>query len=407
MLIKARATTKATKGDLSKGVVIQDQNGDELRLDHRITRVTLRNIFHQIGRKEDKFGNGQSYDQERDAESGSVVRSETESSGWCTVQNAERSSELDERVAHELEAGSKDESEFTSKKTGTSGNQGSGDLQFSSVKGANVAKPVAESARDKPTKGIMKGEGNSGSEELPFDPILLFQVRNIRKNVLKAEKQATMELNNVRKEFRAKMEDLQEDLKMVRKLTSNVHRKVGITVKQALAMARQAKANVTNRLVMALKAATALNNIEKKLGVVHTINASRILRSKIPQFPKYGDVALYQQLLETNQILTKLDGAKFLAVDRAERRFRNEEETGSSITQKVDSLRDELASAEEELSEETDREMEDEREAQEKIQEAVERNKIIAKKTAFALTAIENYLEKLQLDEAKLKRFQF
>ena len=119
------------------------------------------------------------------------------------------------------------------------------------VKGANVAKVVSESARDKPRRTIIKGEGNSRSEKLPFDPILLFQVRNIRTNVLKAEKQATMELNDVRKEFRAKMEDLQEDLKMVRKLTSNVHRKVGITVKQALTMARQAKTNATNRLAMA------------------------------------------------------------------------------------------------------------------------------------------------------------
>ena len=154
-------------------------------------------------------------------------------------------------------------------------------------------------------------------------------------------------------------------------------------------------------------AATALNSIEKKLGVIHTINASRILRSKIPQFPNLSDVAIYKQLLETNAILAKLDGAKVLAIDRAEKRFRNEEETGSSINQEVDSLRDELASAEEELSEETDREMEDEREAQEKIQEAMERNKLVAKKTAFALTAIENYLEKLQSDESKLKRLRF
>lgn len=70
-------------------------------------------------------------------------------------------------------------------------------------------------------------------------------------NVLKAERQATKELNDVRKDFRLKMEDLEEDLKMVRKLTSNVHRKVGLTVKQALAMARQAKRNATSRLFMA------------------------------------------------------------------------------------------------------------------------------------------------------------
>ena len=154
-------------------------------------------------------------------------------------------------------------------------------------------------------------------------------------------------------------------------------------------------------------AATALNNIEKRLGVVHTHNASRILRSRIPQFPNLNDVALYKQLLTTDAILTKLDGAKMLAVSRAEKRFRNEEETGSSITEEVHSLRDELATAEKELSDETEAEMEDERVAQEKLEEAMKRNKIVAKKTAFALAAIENYLEKLQSDESKLKRLRF
>lgn len=258
MLLKARATTKATEGDSRKGIVNQDENGYERRPEHSITRVTLRNIFNQIGRKEEKIGDGQSDEEVRDAASGSAIRSETESSGWSTFETAESSSEP-EGVTHELETGSKNEPEFAGKNTGASRDQGSGDLQFSyggmrlpqDVKGANVAKVVSESARDKPERTTIKGEGNSGSEKLPFDPILLFQVRNIRTNVLKAEKQATMELNDVRKEFRAKMEDLQEDLKMVRKLTSNVHRKVGITVKQALAMARQAKTNATNRLAMA------------------------------------------------------------------------------------------------------------------------------------------------------------
>ena len=243
MLLKARATTKATEGDSRKGIVNQDENGYERRPEHSITRVTLRNIFNQIGRKGEKIGDGQSDEEVRDAASGSAIRSETESSGWSTFETAESSSEP----------------KFAVKNTGASRDKGSGDRLFSyggmrlpqDVKGANVAKVVSESARDKPERTIIKGEGNSGSEKLPFDPILLFQVRNIRTNVLKAEKQATMELNDVRKEFRAKMEDLQEDLKMVRKLTSNVHRKVGITVKQALAMARQAKTNATNRLTMA------------------------------------------------------------------------------------------------------------------------------------------------------------
>ena len=118
-------------------------------------------------------------------------------------------------------------------------------------------------------------------------------------------------------------------------------------------------------------------------------------------------MALYKQLLATNSILTKLDGAKELAVYRAEKRFRNEEETGSSIAEEVDSLKDELASAERELKDETEAEMEDEREAQLKLEEAMQRNKLVANKTSFALEAIEKYLQKLQSDERKLKKFRF
>ena len=119
------------------------------------------------------------------------------------------------------------------------------------------------------------------------------------------------------------------------------------------------------------------------------------------------DASLYKQLLETNKMLTKLDGAKELAIYRAEKRFRNEEKTGSSITAEVDTLKDELASAEKELTDETGAEMEDEREAQQKIDEAIRRNKLVSKKTAYALGAIENYLQKLQSDERKLKQLRF
>ena len=103
----------------------------------------------------------------------------------------------------------------------------------------------------KHTGQTMKGEDESGRGMISFDPLLLLQVRKIRMNVLKAEKQAAKELNDVRKDFRLKMEDLEEDLKMVKKLTGNVHKKVGITISQAMAVARQAKRNATNRLYMA------------------------------------------------------------------------------------------------------------------------------------------------------------
>ena len=116
--------------------------------------------------------------------------------------------------------------------------------------GSGLVVPVK--ARDRPTGQLtVKGEDESGSGMSSIDPLLLLQVRKIRMNVLKAERQATKELNDVRKDFRLKMEDVEEDLRMVRKLTSNVHKKVGLTVNQALEMARQAKSNATNRLYMA------------------------------------------------------------------------------------------------------------------------------------------------------------
>lgn len=158
---------------------------------------------------------------------------------------------------------------------------------------------------------------------------------------------------------------------------------------------------------MIIGAANALNNIEKRLDVLQTRNVSKILRSRIPEYLGMKDASLHKQLLATNKMLTKLDGAKELAIYRAEKRFRNEEKTGSSITTEVDSLKDELASAEKELADETGAEMEDEREAKQKIDEAIRRNKLVSKKTAYALGAIENYLQKLQSDERKLNQLRF
>ena len=120
-----------------------------------------------------------------------------------------------------------------------------------SKEGSALKQNVSLKTHFKHTGQTMKGEDESGKGMISFDPLLLLQVRKIRMNVLKAEKQAAKELNDVRKDFRLKMEDLEEDLKMVKKLTGNVHKKVGITISQALAVARQAKRNATNRLYMA------------------------------------------------------------------------------------------------------------------------------------------------------------
>lgn len=259
-----------------------------------ITKTTLYNILSQTEESEKK-GDERKIQKRESVQENEETKSVTASGSAeiPAVTDVEASGQTkdpstDSLVTHkgtrnDHVSQTKGKPEFSGKNLGAPGEQGSGDFKNSgsgmeilknpqgqvtivsgdsskmvtSHREPKLGSPLVKNVRlgvhYNPTKGIVKGEGSgdSGSEKMSFDPVLLFQVRNIRTNVLKAEKQATKELNDVRKEFRAKMEDLEEDLRMVRKLTSNVHKKVGITVKQALTMARQAKTNATNRLFMA------------------------------------------------------------------------------------------------------------------------------------------------------------
>lgn len=251
-----------------------------------ITKMTLHNILSQTegrekkeeGRKMEKRARFQ-----EDEETNNVIASG--SADIPTETNVEASGQPEDQskngifkgVLYKHESETNDQLEFSGKNPGTPEeleDSGSGAETLKNLqekvtivngdsskvvpshsepkRGSTLVKNVRVGAQYNPARRIAKeeGSGESDSEKMPFDPVLLFQVRNIRNNVLNAEKQATKELNDVRKEFRAKMEDLEEDLRMVRKLTSNVHKKVGMTVKQALMMARQAKTNATNRLNM-------------------------------------------------------------------------------------------------------------------------------------------------------------
>lgn len=290
MLLKARAIAKSTKKKGSKKILNQEENGDH-EVHDDITKMTLHNIVSQTEESEKKLRKMQKRASvQEDVETENVAASgsadnplkDTEASGKPADQSTNSLSAL-KGVRREQQSETKGEPEFSGKNLGVIGEQGSGDVQDSGsgmallktfqeqvtiVEGDSnkvvsgrrdpkqrptLKRNVRLGAHFNPTRGIVKGEGGeeSISEKMPFDPVLLFQVRNIRTNVLKAEKQATQELNDVRKEFRAKMEDLEEDLRMVKKLTSNVHKKVGLTVQQALTMAREAKTNATKRLYMA------------------------------------------------------------------------------------------------------------------------------------------------------------
>ena len=288
MLLKTRATAKEnTLND-------QDENEDDHESQDNITKMTMHNILYQAEESDKKLGDKNiqkrasvdTYKETKTVEtSGSAETPDTDVEASGNLEHQSKDSlDLLKGFGREQESETKGEPELSENNLRALSGQGSGDFQHSGsgdtmldnfldkvtiVSGdstkvipgrrgpkresSRVTKNARSGAHFNHTRGIARGEGSgeSVSGKMYFDPVLLFQIRNIRTNVLNAEKQATKELNDVRQEFRAKMEDLEEDLRMVRKLTSNVHNKVGLTVTQALRMARQAKTNATNRLHMA------------------------------------------------------------------------------------------------------------------------------------------------------------
>lgn len=278
MMQKARA--KAQENMMNQGV-----NEDDHESQDHITKMTLHNILSQTIESDKKLGDKkiQKRASVGDREETKVVEvsgsAETPEARWKLEHQSKDSLDL----LRKKESETKGEPEFSEKNFRSLSGQGSGDFERSGsgntmldnfldkvtivsgestkvvpggrgpMRGSSLTKNVRSGAHFNPTKGIVRreGSGEGAAGKVTFDPMLLLQIKNIRTNVLIAEKQATKELNDVRQEFRAKMEDLEEDLRMVRKLTSNVHKKVGLTVTQALQMARQAKTNATNRLHMA------------------------------------------------------------------------------------------------------------------------------------------------------------
>ena len=156
---------------------------------------------------------------------------------------------------------------------------------------------------------------------------------------------------------------------------------------------------------MISEAASAVDAIEDKVGTEHTLNASRVLRSRIPENPNLKTNKLYQQILATNALLTKLEGAKIMAESRAEKIFEGEEEMGHSIENEADLIRGELASIEKELRENIAKELEEEKEAKEKIRNADRENAETYEKTSEALMKVEKYLMKLEQDEKRLSKY--
>ena len=287
MMLKAQAMAK-------ENVMNQDENEDDHESQDSITKMTLHNILSQTEESDKKHSDkkiqkrGRVGDHEETkivAASGSaeIPGTDVEASGKHREDQSKDSLASLKGFEREQESETRGEPEFSEKNFRALSGQGSGAFQHSGsgdtmlhnfldkvtiVNGdstkvvpgrrdrnqeSSLTKNIRPGVHINLTRGVVRigGRGESNTGKMSFDPVLLFQIRNIRTNVLNAERQATKELNDVRQEFRAKMEDLEEDLRMVRKLTSNVHNKVGLTVTEALNMARQAKTNATNRLHMA------------------------------------------------------------------------------------------------------------------------------------------------------------
>ena len=286
MMLKAQAMAK-------ENAMNQDENEDDHESPDSITKMTLHNILSQTeesdkkhsGKKIQKRGRVGDHEETKIvAASGSaeIPDTDVEASGKHREDQSKDSLASLKGFGREQQSETRGEPEFSEKNFRALSGQGSGAFQHSGSgdtmlhnfldkvtivngdstkvipgrrdrKQESLTKNIRPGVHFNLTRGVVRveGSGESNTGKMSFDPVLLFQIRNIRTSVLNAERQATKELNDVRQEFRAKMEDLEEDLRMVRKLTSNVHNKVGMTVTQALKMARQAKTNATNRLHMA------------------------------------------------------------------------------------------------------------------------------------------------------------
>jgi cell division protein ZapA (FtsZ GTPase activity inhibitor) len=138
------------------------------------------------------------------------------------------------------------------------------------------------------------------------------------------------------------------------------------------------------------------------MGANETRNFARVLKSTLPDSPVQKNKT-YQKILALNKVITKMDGARIIALEKANTSYYDQANIEQSMSVVAGNVLDELQSTEKELSDETEMEIEDEIEADRKIRDAKTRNYKAAVKTTQALKKIEGYLKQLENDENKLR----
>ena len=146
--------------------------------------------------------------------------------------------------------------------------------------------------------------------------------------------------------------------------------------------------------------------LEEQVGADEIRNASKVLHLRLPHNPSFRNNPAYRQVLKQNDIITKLDGAKIIAMDKAERKYDQVEKAGEKVSQEVGEVEEEVASAEKEIENDAEAELEDEKIAQEKLEEAAKLNVRAIRHTAKSLNRIRKLLHELENDERVLKEMQ-
>ena len=149
-----------------------------------------------------------------------------------------------------------------------------------------------------------------------------------------------------------------------------------------------------------------MDKIEKEVGAAEIKNDSKVLHERLKHNPSFSNNSLYKNILKQNDVITRLDGAKIIAVNKAQQKYDKVKRAGKQVAEEVEEVQDEVNSAEKEIENDSEVELEDEKLASEKIAEAAEVNIKAIRSTAKSLNRIRKLLKKLETDEAALKKMQ-
>ncbi|XP_031565965.1 uncharacterized protein DDB_G0286591-like isoform X2 [Actinia tenebrosa] len=231
------------------------------------------------------------------------------------------------------------------------------------------------------------------------------KVEEMHNRILNAHNRVSQELEQMEQELSTKFETLQKSMSMAKTLTASIDNKINNSVLSVMKLATSSAKQAKTKLDLVQKAAAALNNIEEKIGANETRNFAKKLKDKLPDLSAQKNNT-YQKILAINSVITKMDGARLLALDKANTSYNSKAEIENSMSKVAGSVLDELKSTEKELSDDTEMEIEDEIEADRKIRDAKTRNYKAAVKTAQALEKIEGYLKQLENDENRLRTLE-